>query len=474
VTTVVARAGTRKRPRVRFGAPDPSVTGRSGIAAITALCERLGVIDSLDEHIGPIKQRDRGLTGGEVLVGLATAQLMGQGAFSGLDRLRADAAGSVLAPVPTPPARSGLRLAGQFGAAQRAGIETAFARLTDRWLVRLPAQRRAELVCRRPTIDLDSTEVEVYGRKKRGVARNYAGQLAGRPHLASWADAGLTLAGDLLSGTDDVRTHCADLLRRALTGLPAAVCARPKVRADAGYFCAGLAHAAVEGGADFAIAAKRNTAMWRAYGAVPAGGWTPARDMPGAQVTAVDNAPAGWPPGSYTLIRRVRVDAADVSHDPRSRRRRTIPKDQLALVLGGDLDHTWAVSFIVTNLPANDGADIIGIEAWFRGRADIETRIKEAKLGAGLRHLPSGEPDTNATWMFAALLAGQLSVMLQSLTGLDATKGRAHADRLRHELLCVPARLTRHARGITLRLPPGHDQLLPAVLARLHALPAYP
>lgn len=71
--------------------------------------------------------------------------------------------------------------------------------------------------------------------------------------------------------------------------------------------------------------------------------------------------------------------------------------------------------------------------------------------------------------MWAALLAGNLSVLLQALTGLDRC-GRAHAARLRHQLLRVPARVIRHAGGLTLRLPPG-PQLLPEVLARLRAIP---
>ena len=50
-------------------------------------------------------------------------------------------------------------------------------------------------------------------------------------------------------------------------------------------------------------------------------------------------------------------------------------------------------------------------------RTDIEDRIREAKLGAGLIHLPSGYPETNTVWMWAALLAGNLSTLLQALTG---------------------------------------------------------
>ena len=59
-------------------------------------------------------------------------------------------------------------------------------------------------------------------------------------------------------------------------------------------------------------------------------------------------------------------------------------------------------------------------------------------------------------WMGAALLAGNLSTLLQALTGIDTgEQGRAHGDRLRHQLLRVPARVIRHARGLTLRLPPA-------------------
>lgn len=462
------------RPRLRFGPPDPTLTSCSGLAAVTALTDRLQLVEALDRNVGEVKQRRRGLSTGEFLVGMACSQLLGQATLSGLDRLRLDTAGQELAPAPFPPPRTAGRTAELFTETHLAGVEAAVAETTARWLRWLPAQKRCELTRRRPTIDLDSTDVEVYGRTKRGVGRTYDGKLAGRPHLASWAEAGLVLAGDLLSGEDDVRPRCVALLRRALAALPADVCAPAVVRADAGYFTGELARAAVEAGCDFAIAAKRNAAFWRAYAAVPEKAWVPARDMHGAEVAAVDYAPGGWPPGTYTIIRRVRVPAADISTDPRSRRRRTIPKDQLALALEGVADHAFAVSFIVTNIPAYGDADIVGIEAWFRRRADIETRIKEAKLGAGLRHLPSADPAINRVWMWAAILAGILSTMLQSLARLDAEAGRAHGDRLRHELLCVPARIVHHARETVVRLPPGRDTLLPAVLARLRTLPAGP
>jgi hypothetical protein len=467
------RTAKQTRRRVRIGAADASLTGLAGLVAVDELTERLGMVAELDARIGAIKQRARGLSGGQLLLGMATAQLAGQDCLAGLDRVRADAGSALLREAPVAPSTTAGTLAGRFGPAQLAGIETALAGIYRRWLARVPAAVRTPLVLRHPTIDLDASDVEVYGRTKQQVGWTYAGVKAGRVHLASWAQAELPLAADLIAGNDDVRPDAGNLLRRALAVLPAQVCGRPRVRADAGYFDAALANTAVELGCDFAIAAKRNPAAWRALSAVPDSDWRPARGMANAQVAACDYAPAGWPPGTYTIIRRVKIGVDQLSEDPRSRRRRTVAKDQLALALDGAADHVWAVSFIVTNIPA-DAGDYVGLEAWFRNRTSIEERFREAKHGTGLNHLPSADPAVNKVWMWAGLLAGALSVMLQSVTGRDrqaSAPGRARIATLRHQLLAVPGRLITHARGLALRLPPGHHRLQ-AVLNQLRALPA--
>jgi hypothetical protein len=114
----------------------------------------------------------------------------------------------------------------------------------------------------------------------------------------------------------------------------------------------------------------------------------------------------------------------------------------------------------------------VDIEAWFRGRADVEERIKDSKCGLALRHLPSGHARVNEVWMWAALLGLNISAWLQSLGGADA-KGRAHAKRLRRELICIPARVLRHARRVVLRLSPlQHRGPFLAVWAALKALPS--
>lgn len=355
---------------MRIGRPDPSLTGLAGLAAVEELVGAPGVVGELDRAVGPINARARGATGGQLLVGLATAQLSGQDCLAGLDRVRADPGSALLRSAPVPAATTAAQLACRFGPSQLAGIEAGLSAVYSRWLSVLPAQLRGRLVLTDPTIDLDAT------------------------------------------------------------------------------------------------------AVWRAAAAIDESAWRDAPGMPSAQVAACDYAPAGWPPGTYTIVRRVKISAELISRDPRSRRRRTIPKDQLTLALDGAAGHAYAHSFIVTNIPADDG-DVAGLEAWFRRRTSIEDRFREGKHGGGLHHLPSGQASINTIWAWGALLAGALNTMLQPLTGRRPDHAmRTRTPTVRHQLLALPGRILRHARGITLRLGTTGDLLLPPAPGRPARAPA--
>jgi hypothetical protein len=461
--------------RVRIGAPDASLTPASGVVAVAELAGRLGVVDAFDDAIGAIKQRDRGLTSGQFLVSLAQAQMLGGDFWTSLDRRRDDVTGEALSAVPTPASTTAATLAVRFGPAQLAGIEEGIGEICARVMGLLPARRRAVLRAGTATIDLDGTDVECYGSHKDGIAYTYKGQRAGRPHVATWAEAGLVVAADLLAGDEDPRPGAAGLIERSVATLNAAgVSARPRVRGDVGYFAKDIAWAAVHNDCDFSLGITRNPAAWRAAATIADDQWTQAIGMKGAQVAVGTYAPAGWPPDTACVIRRVKVAAADVSTDPRARRRRTIPKDQLALALDGAVDHVYAYSFIATNADVSTPAKATAAEAWHRMRTDIEDRIRDAKYGAALRHLPSGDRTVNTVWMWGALLAVNLSAWLQELAGLDYGdgRGRAHLGTLRHRLLNIPARLIHHAGQVILRLPPG-QQLLAQVLTELRRLPVW-
>jgi len=489
-TYLVGRLRGRRRrggQRVRVGAPEVSVTAVAGMAAVTELVERLGVIGELDAAVGPIKLRNRGYGVGQLLVGVMAAQLAGEDFLVGLDRQRADGAGQALSPVPGLAASTATGLAQRMSAGQWAAVERGVAAATARMLRLLP-DRRAAALTGQVTVDLDTTDVEVYGRLKRGVAYNHQGQRVGRPHVASWAQTGTVLAADLLAGDIDPRPGAPGLLRRALSALPpAARAGQVRMRADAGYFAGELARAAHEQNIGFAIGAKRIAALWRMLAGVAEADWVDAVDMPAAQVAVADYRPDWWPANTRLLIRRVRLDVAagQVSPDPRSRRRRTLHPDQRALPLTelADADAVYGYSFILTNLDVSTLEDAAAVEHWYRHRTEVENVFRDGKNGAALRHLPSGYHQVNLAWMWGALLAATIAGWLHQLTateqpdgtlaGHGVRDGQAMIATLRWRLIRVPGRLIRHARGLTLRLPPGR-QLLAEILARLRALPTPP
>ena len=358
--------------------------------------------------------------------------------------------------------------------------------MTGRVLDLLPAERAAALAGGPVTIDLDTTDVEVYGRKKRGVAYNHQGQRVRQPHVAAWAEAEIVLAADLGDGTDDPRATAPDLLRRALAALPAAARApgRVAMRADAGYFAGALARAAHDAKIAFAIGAKRIAPLWRLLAGIAEDDWHDAIDMDGAQVAVAEYCPDWYEQASTRLlIRRVLLDPAQVSADPRSRRRRTLHPDQRALPIPelAMQPAVYAYSFIMTNLDVSSPDKAIAAEHWYRHRTTVENIFRDTKLGAALRHLPSGYPQVNLAWMWGALLAANMAAWLHQLTAITAGQdilaghgvrgGKAMIATLRWRLIAVPGRLVRHARHLILRLPPGHS-LLPEVLARLRELPA--
>jgi hypothetical protein len=478
------RGGGPRRQRVRAGAPDASLTANAGLAVVTELCGRLGVIEAVDAAVGAIKQRERGFGAGELLAGIAAAQLAGEDFLTGLDRQRADAAGQLVTPVPGLASTTAAGLARRITPAQWEAVERGVAAVTGRMLDLLPAERAAALAGGPVTIDLDTTDVEVYGSKKRGVAYNHQGQRVGRPHVAGWAETEIVLAADLGDGTDDPRATAPGLLRRALACLPAAARAgRVALRADAGYFAGQLARAAHDEKIAFAIGAKRIAPLWRLLAGLAEDDWHDAIEMDGAQVAVAGYCPEWWPADTRLLIRRVLLDPAQVSADPRSRRRRTLHPDQRSLPFPelAQQPAIYAYSFILTNLDVSSPARAAAAEHWYRHRTTVENIFRDSKLGAALRHLPSGYPQVNLAWMWGALLAANMAAWLHQLTatalgedivhGHGVRGGKAMIATLRWRLIAVPGRLVRHARHLILRLPPGHG-LLAEVLARLRALPA--
>ena len=467
------RAGKRARVRrVRIGAPDGRLTPAAGVEALREVDRVLGITTALDEGIGAVKKRNRGLSGGELVVSMASAQLAGEDFLVGLDRRRADTAGQELEPVPTPASTTAAGIAKRFGGAQLYGIEKGIGTINTTMVSLLPLVRRATLL-KVATIDGDATDIEVYGRTKQKAAHAYTGALTLRSHIGFWAEAGIPVAAELMGGTEDPRSNAVEILDRSIAALPAGV-EKVRCRWDAGYFAAELAAACVERGVEFAIGVKRTAKVMAAAQGLGRYTWVPAVGMEDTELAVINYLPGPWPKDANIacIARRTRIPVNRIP-TARARKRRTIDKNQLALALEGRIDEVYGYSFILTNLDVSMDESLAEVEWWYRHRTDIEELNRNAKIGTALRHLPSSDHRVNSVWMWAGLLGCAISAWIQEITGLDHGNGRGRRTvaRLRRELVRVPARITRRAGEIQLRLPPG-PQLLATILPNLQGLPA--
>jgi hypothetical protein len=456
--------------RVRFAADDSSLTPFGGLAIVGALARQTRLVELLDGELaaagGPaFKARRRGVSAGELLVSLAECQIAGADCFDDIENVRADRAGASLRAVAqTPSASTARQLARRYRPAHIRAIERALARVGDR-VDRALGRDIAEKV----TFDLDATETEIYGRGagRRGAGRSHSGALAYQSYVVTWAERGRALSSRLEPGNRAriTASESLEMVDAAVRLLPDGH-GQLTVRVDSGFYSAELITGLRERGIHFTMSAPRMSRMWQAMREIPHEDWTDAIDMRCAEVAETTLSSSDGP--LRVIVRRVTVTAEEIRQgSPRARRRSTIPKDQLQMVIDGQLDATYAFSFIVTDIPAEQKTTI-EVEHYHRHRAQIEERFKDAKLGQPLRHLPSGDLSANQLWLAACLTALNLTALICDLSPAAGASGQApdentplrrHAKTLRQILICVPARVLTTARQTTLRLAAGYRHL---------------
>jgi hypothetical protein len=472
--------------RIEFRADDPSLTPYAGLAVSGELCRRVRLVELVDaelsavDRVAPVKQRRRGLSPGALVVAIAEAQLIGAECFDDIEDLRADHAGAPWRAVPgTPSASTARQLACRFKPSHIRAVERAAARCGNELDRRLGRDPREDV-----TLDLDATESKVYGRRKQGTGRSRHGHLAYNSYVVTWAQRGRGLTSELKRG-NQARIKAAEsdrMLGRAERLLPAEH-GQITVRGDSGFYAVELMIGMRKRRMRFTLSATRTSVMWAKLAEIAQDAWEDAIDMHGAQVAELPFTPEGWKHEPLRLIvRRVPVTAAEIhASSPRARRRKTIPPEQLQMVLDGQLSSTYGYSFIVTDIPAEE-MTAVEAEHFHRHRAQIEERFKDLKLGQALRHLPSGKLAANRLWLACALLALNITAWVCDISPAAGASGHAadqdtplrrHAKTLRRILFCVPGRIVRTARRTIVRLPAGfpHFELFNATYHAALALP---
>jgi len=141
------------------------------------------------------------------------------------------------------------------------------------------------------------------------------------------------------------------------------------VRLDSGFYRTDLLADCRARGARFSVSVPRSSAMWAALERIEEHDWAPAEGMERAEVAETGYRPAGWAAEELRLIvRRVAHSASELSEDPRARRRRTIPQEQLAMGIEGRADPVYGYSFVLTDRAGSTTC----VERHHRERARVE------------------------------------------------------------------------------------------------------
>jgi hypothetical protein len=444
----VKRGG--RNVKVEVWADGEGVVSHAGAALIAETADQLGLTSALDRELEDVFERAPRHSPGRVVRDLAVMLADGGDALCDLATVRDQQAlfGAVASD------STAYRLLERI-AAEPDGLDRLRAARAE---ARARAWRRGARP-RRVVIDVDATLLVAHS-DKQGAAGNHKGGFGFYPLLAYLDGSEDALVGLLRPGNAGSNTAAdhVSVLDAALEQIPKRIAAREQiiVRVDSAGATHELADYCRAARIGFSIGFDLTEPVRTAILELDRDAWQPALTQDGvprddgawiAEITdSLDL--AGWPAGSRVLVRR------EIPH----------PGAQMSFT---DCDgHRFQA--ILIDQP---DSDIAYLEAFHRGHARVEDRIRTGK-DTGMEKLPFRDFEINAVWLELSLIAQDLIAWTKALA-LKAQLAACEPKRLRYRLLHVAGRLAFHARQAVLHLDrdwPWASELA-AAFARLAALP---
>jgi hypothetical protein len=432
VTDARARGG-RDLDRIEACFDDGRVVANAGLLLAATLATRLDLERLVDEAVRLPKGSGAARAGAKVL-SLVHAMLLGADSIDDCGVLRAGETQRVLGHRVLAPSTLGTFLRSfSFGHVRQ--LDRVLAEALGRaW------QAGAGPGSGRLVVDLDSFVCEVHGAHKQGAAYGYTHTLGYHPIIATRADTLETLHIRMRKGSANTQRGA----KRFVDELAARVRRAGAVgeillRADSGFWSYDTIGALERHKIRYSIGVTMQPHVRAAVDAIGEAAWRPLADYPATGVAEIAETLLGE---RRLIVRRTRLIGRQAALWP----------DWRHFAFITDRDEELAV-----------------VEAEHRQHAVVELAIRDHKDGP-LRHAPSGHYAANAAWCVIAALAANLARWI-TLLGLKHATPQAQAT-LRRRLLVVPARLIRHARRVSLRLParwPWH-QAWTECLSRLRGI----
>ena len=423
------------------GAP---LAERAGLFVLGRFFDALGLGAALSAGYGAIGERAPGHGRGKALCQAMLVFADGGEAVSDIESLRA--APGLFGSVPS--ASTLYRAARGVDAGRLEALRGAFAGVRERVWPKIPAAAAGEVV-----IDIDSSVHEVHSENKAGAAPHYKRGF-GFHAMYAFADCtGECLSALLRPGNaaaNSIADHAA-VLDAAIDALPAGARAghragddasaarrRVRVRADSAG-CTGFVWACTARNVGFSVTARSDARIDTAISASLSQRWRrkPAqrpgrrrarrgREARVAELTDLVDT-ASWPPGTRLIVRR----------EPRHQ------GAQRSLLAS----ERWRYWGHWTNQPGSAAER----DADMRAHSRVEDHIARLK-DSGAGRFPFRDLNANRAWHQLAAHADAAVRWLRQ-TCLSEPLRRARPKTLRRNLWHTGARLVRHARRHTVRLP---------------------
>ncbi len=463
---------TSTRPKIAVTADGRGVVGHAGARLLADLADATGLSGGFGDALKPLRKRERGHDPGRIAVDLAVMLADGGETITDLAVLRDQP--ELFGAVASDPTAWRLLSAmdsaalGRLRQARAAARELAWAQAFQT-RGGMPASTAAGRPIPGIVLDIDATIVICHS-DKQGASPTWKTTFGYHPLLCFLDATGEALAGLLRegrAGSNTTADHIA-VLDMALAQLPdplrhgTDILIRSDSAGASHGFLAYIRSLRGQGvNARFSVGVAVTEPVRDAIIACDERGWVDALGADGelrdsAQVCEITTLlPTGYrdnyPRGTRFIVRRERPH----------------PGAQLTLF---DLDAGWRHQATATDTPIGHGS-MQFLEVCHRAHARVEDRIRPGK-DSGFGRFPSREFAINAAWLELALCGIDLLAWTRHLL-CDGYLTRAEPKKLRYRLLHVPARITRTARKIRLRLPATWPWAadLAAAFARLAALP---
>ncbi len=409
---------------VQVASSSQQMTAQAGLVLVREWAGALGVAGLLDQVT--VKKRCRGYSPAQQMLALCETLIAGGECLDDAALLRGDAAQERLRGYAVPDPTT----LGRF----LASFNLGHIRQLDRALDELFACVQPLLDRETVTLDLDATLVEHHGRvgSRQGTRGTYTGKIAWHPLLCFVGETGEWLHGKLRNGhaaaSRGSRRFLAECLDRVPAGVPVFL------RADEGFWGQDLFAWLEQHEITYAIGAPQIASVKARIAEIPARAWQPSSYRAGSEVASFDWRPKTWKHERRFVVRRDPIETGE----------------QLRLDDGHYHDY-----LLVTN-DHDRSAD--ELERWHRAKANVENRIKEAKLGFGLDNLPCRGFHANWAYLLVTLLAYNLLCWLKLLALPTSERGN-YAKRLRFRFINIAATVGRSGRRLILRLAGGYPLL---------------